>query len=76
LYNTVKMMPTATPLLQATSPISGKVHTVAWVNFYGDAKTRVFGTTLGHDMKTGEMPAYHRLLANGILWAAGQLPEK
>lgn len=76
LYNTVKMMPTATPLLQATSPTTGKVHTVAWTNAYGDGKTRIFATTLGHDMKTGEDPSYHRLLANGILWACGQLPEK
>ena len=37
-------------------------------------KGRVFHTTLGHDMKTGNDPAYHRLLANGILWACGQLP--
>ena len=71
LYNTVKMMDTATPLLQATSPASGKVHTVAWVNHYGNAK--VFGTTLGHDLKTGEDPDYHKLLANGILWVCDKL---
>jgi hypothetical protein len=74
LYNTIKMMPTATPLLQAKSPISGKVHTVAWTNTYA-GKTRVFATTLGHDMKTGEDPAYHRLLAMGILWAGDKLAE-
>jgi hypothetical protein len=71
LYNTVKMMPTATPLLTATSPASGKVHTVAWVNTFGKAK--VFGTTLGHDMKTGGDPAYHKLLADGILWVCDKL---
>jgi uncharacterized protein len=73
LYNTVKMMPTATPLLQAKSPASGKVHTVAWINDYHG--TRIFGTTLGHDMKTGEDPAYHRLLAYGILWTCGKLTD-
>jgi uncharacterized protein len=74
LYNTVKMMPTATPLLTAKSPASGKVHVVAWVNQYG--KARVFGTTLGHDMKTGVDPSYHKLLAYGILWACDKLgPE-
>jgi hypothetical protein len=72
LYNTVKMT-TGTPLLQAKSPINGKVHTVAWVNQYG--KARVFGTTLGHDMKTGADPAYHQLLASGILWACDKLGE-
>ena len=73
LYNTIKMMPTATPLLQTKSPISGKVHTVAWVNDYKG--TRIFGTTLGHDMKTGATPEYHRLLAYGILWACGKLGD-
>ena len=73
LYNTIKMMPTATPLLQVKSPISGKVHTVAWVNDYKG--TRIFGTTLGHDMKTGADPAYHRLLAYGILWSCGKLGD-
>ncbi len=71
MYNTIKMMPKATPLLQAKSPASGKVHTVAWVNEYG--KARIFGTTLGHDMKTGGDADYHRLLANGILWACDKL---
>ena len=71
LYNTVKMMPTATPLLQAKSPINGKTHTVAWVNLYG--KTRIFGTTLGHDMKTGGDPAYEKLLAYGLLWTCDKL---
>lgn len=71
LYNTIKMMPNATPLLQARSPLTGKVHTVAWVNHYGSA--RVFGTTLGHDMKTGGTPEYQRLLAYGILWACDKL---
>lgn len=71
MYNTVKMMPTATPLLNAKSPSTGKVHTVAWVNLYKG--TRVFGTTLGHDMKTGADPDYHKLLAYGLLWACDKL---
>jgi hypothetical protein len=71
MYNTVKMMATATPLLQATSPASGKVHTIAWTNQYGNA--RVFGTTLGHDTKTCEDPDYHKLLAAGLLWACDKL---
>jgi len=73
MYNTIKMMPTAEPLLTAKSPASGKVHTVAWINHYG--KTRVFGTTLGHDMKTGADPDYHKLLAYGLLWACDKLGE-
>lgn len=73
LYNTIRMMPTATPLLQSTSPITGKVHTVAWINHYGN--TRIFSTTLGHDMKTGVDPDYHRLLAYGILWTCDKLGD-
>ncbi|HEV2969536.1 MAG TPA: ThuA domain-containing protein [Pirellulales bacterium] len=71
LYNTVKLMATAEPLLTAKSPSSGKTHIVAWVNHYG--KARVFGTTLGHDMKTGADPDYQRLLAFGLLWACDKL---
>ena len=71
LYNTVKMMPTSTPLLQSTSHATGKVHTVAWVNHYGKAK--IFGTTLGHDVKTAEDTDYHQLLAMGLLWACDKL---
>lgn len=71
LYNTVKLMPTATPLLQAKSAASGKTHTVAWVNHYG--KSAVFGTTLGHDGKTCDDPDYHKLLASGLLWVCDKL---
>jgi type 1 glutamine amidotransferase len=49
------------------------VHIVAWVNQYKN--TRVFATTLGHDTKTGDDPAYHRLLAYGILWACDKLGD-
>jgi hypothetical protein len=73
MYNTIKMMPTATPLLQAKSPASGKIHTVAWVNHYGKAK--IFGTTLGHDMKTGGDADYQKLLAYGMLWVCDKLGE-
>ena len=71
LYNTVKMMPTATSLLQAKSAASGKTHTVAWINHFGKAK--IFGTTLGHDMKTGGDADYHKLLAFGMLWTCDKL---
>ena len=71
MYNTVKMMPSATPLLTAKSPASGKTHTVAWINHFGKAK--IFGTTLGHDMKTGGDADYHKLLAYGLLWACDKL---
>ena len=71
MYNTVKLMPTATALLTAKSPASGKTHIVAWTNHYG--KARIFGTTLGHDMKSGGNGDYQKLLAYGLLWACDKL---
>ena len=72
LYNTVKMMPTATPLL--TAEVS-RVEREGSYRGLGQSlrKARVFGTTLGHDMKTGADPAYHKLLAYGLLWACDKL---
>ena len=46
---------------------------IAWVSTYG--KGKVFATTLGHDLKTVNMPEYHRLLANGILWTCDKLDK-
>ncbi|MGA2258035.1 MAG: ThuA domain-containing protein [Thermoguttaceae bacterium] len=70
LYENVKLWPNATPLLTAYSDTSKKVQVVAWINHYG--KGRVFGTTLGHGSPTTEMESYHKLLANGLLWAYGR----
>ncbi len=74
LYQTVQMSGQSIALLQVTSPHSGKDHIVCWVSTYG--KGRVFGTTLGHDMKTAAQPAYLHLLANGLLWACGRLDSR
>ncbi len=41
-----------------------------WVRKQG--KGRVYYTASGHDERTWELPAYHALLAAGILWAAGR----
>ena len=46
---------------------------VAWEHTYGQG--RVFGTTLGHDMKTTADPHYLQLLASGLLWACDKLDE-
>lgn len=73
LYVTLKLCPTAKPLLNVKSPHDGKVSTVAWTNVYGQGK--VFGCTLGHDMKTIGLPEFPQLLANGILWVCGKLGD-
>ena len=56
LYNNIQVFPTATPLIrgkQGAGDQPGKNDTVvAWTNLYGDKKTRVFSTTLGHNNAT------------------------
>jgi uncharacterized protein len=70
LYQTIQLLPDSRPLLQATSPIDGRTHIVAWTHSYGSA--RVFGTTLGHDAKTVHTAPYQHLLANAVLWVCGR----
>jgi putative membrane-bound dehydrogenase-like protein len=45
-----------------------------WVRRQG--KGRVFYTALGHDERTWKQPGFHRLLAQGIRWAAGKVPPR
>ena len=71
LYQTIELLAGSHPLLQAKSPQDGREHVVAWTNTYGSG--RVFGVTLGHDLKSASLPSYHRLLADGLLWATGRL---
>jgi type 1 glutamine amidotransferase len=73
MYQTIEMGSQAKVLLKAKSPSSGKEHMVCWTNQYG--KGRVFGTTLGHDMKTAGQTDYQRLLSYGLLWACGKLGD-
>ena len=40
-----------------------------WVKTHGEG--RIFYTALGHDHRTWEQPAFHDLLASGVLWAVG-----
>jgi type 1 glutamine amidotransferase len=74
LYQTIQMGPDSHSLLKVISPSTGAEHVVCWTNQYG--KGRVFGTTLGHDMKTVQQADYQRLLAYGLLWACGKLDNQ
>jgi type 1 glutamine amidotransferase len=71
LYQTIKLGDRSTPLLIGKAPKAKVEHVVCWTSTYG--KGKVFATTLGHDMNTVKLPVYHRLLANGLLWACGKL---
>lgn len=59
-----------TPLLTAYSIEKKSDHVVAWAHTYGQG--RVFGTSLGHDLKTVDTVPYQNLLARGLTWAAGR----
>ncbi len=48
---------------------------VAWTNIY-NGKTRVFGTTLGHNNATVADPRYLDLVTRGLLWAVDKLDDR
>jgi hypothetical protein len=50
-------------------------YVVIWTNEYGDKKTRVFNTTIGHNNATVSDPRYLDLITRGALWACGKLGE-
>jgi len=73
LYQNIKFWPSSTALMTCYSEQSKKDHVVTWINKYG--KGRVFATTLGHNMLTVGQDDYHKLLANGLLWACEKLGD-
>ena len=50
----------------ATGPV------VIWTHLYGDKKTRVFSTTIGHNNETVSDPRYLDLVTRGLLWAVNR----
>jgi uncharacterized protein len=73
LYQTIKLGERSTALFKGKADKGINEHVVVWVSTYG--KGKVFATTLGHDLKTVNMPEYHTLLANGLLWACGKMDK-
>ena len=74
LYRIEKVWDTATPLAEGTSG-PNENHICVWVNQYGEKKSRVFGTTIGHHNETMLEPTYLDLVTRGLLWAAGKLGD-
>jgi hypothetical protein len=80
LYNNVAIL-TAHALVKGKQTVTDKktgekkdVETVvAWTNEYGDKKTRVFSTTIGHNNETVSDAKYLDLVTNGVLWACDKL---
>ncbi len=83
LYNKVKVHDSAIPLARGKQDASafkmendqiGRNDCVlVWANVYGDKKTRVFSTTLGHNNVTVGDDRYLDLVARGILWATDKI---
>ena len=72
LYVIEKMWPHTTALATAVSPEDKKEYPLIWASEYG-GKTRVFGTTLGHNNETVADPRYLDLVARGLQWSVGRL---
>jgi opacity protein-like surface antigen len=58
-------------LISTDHPRSDK--TIAWVHPYG--KARVFGYQSGHDAKVWTDANFQRLMAQGMRWASGRVPD-
>lgn len=71
LYNTITVHPGITPLAKGKQGESENV--IAWTNAYGDQKTRVFSTTLGHNNETIADTRHLDFITRGLLWACGKL---
>ena len=48
---------------------------VVWTNEYGEKKTRIFSTTLGHNNDTVADARYLDLVTRGLLWSCGKLGD-
>ncbi|MFN4805317.1 MAG: ThuA domain-containing protein [Akkermansiaceae bacterium] len=70
LYIITKVWPKTTVLATSKSEKSGEENPVIWANdFHG---TRVLGTTYGHTNDTFSDPVFIKLLADAVVWAAGE----
>lgn len=65
----VKKGETPDPNAKATEANS----VVVWTNEYGQNKTRIFSTTLGHNTETVGDARYLDLVTRGLLWTTGHL---
>ncbi|MBA4031615.1 MAG: hypothetical protein C0478_12100, partial [Planctomyces sp.] len=74
LYNIAKVWDTTTPLAYGKSSAM-KDECVIWVNEYGDKKTRVFGTTVGHYAEEMQDPVFLNYVTRGLLWSADKLND-
>lgn len=82
LYNNIHIFDGAKAIVKGSQIVknrdgSSKTNetVVAWTNQYGDKKTRVFSTTIGHNNQTVSDTRYLELVTRGVLWATKHLKE-
>jgi hypothetical protein len=79
LYNNINVFPGAMPLIRGKQGAGDKQgqndNVVAWTNLYGEKKTRVFSTTIGHNNDTVADARYLDLVTRGVLWACDKINE-
>jgi hypothetical protein len=79
LYNNIVVRDTARIVARGSQEPNTRPNftesAVAWTHEYGDAKTRVFSTTLGHNNETVGDARYLELVTRGLLWACGKLAD-
>jgi type 1 glutamine amidotransferase len=79
LYNNItgKLLDTAKELARGKQTSKGKVEDCicVWTNTY-NGKTRVFGTTLGHNNATVADPRYLTMITRGLLWSVDKLNDQ
>ena len=73
LYNNIRVHDSATPLAKGKQGDAETV--VVWTNLYGDKKTRVFSTTIGHNNDTVSDDRYLELVTRGLLWTCNKLGD-
>jgi putative heme-binding domain-containing protein len=75
LYNNYRGGPLDTAHALARGKQGNEDVVVVWTNTYNN-KTKVFGTTLGHNNETVSDPKYLDLITRGLLWSVGKLDEQ
>lgn len=73
LYNNISVHAGAKTLAKGKQGNEEKI--VVWTNEYGDKKTRVFSTTLGHNNETVADARYLDLVTRGLLWTCNKLEK-
>ena len=80
LYNNIQVFPGATPLIRGKQEPGDKPGqndtVVAWTNLYGEKKTRVFSTTLGHNNETVADARYLDLITRAVLWGCDKINDE